>query len=99
MLEKGLDFASIQNKINELELRTDFEDFCRRMRFKWHFRKEPPPTFSEIPSFTPKSSWKPPRSHPNLEVFLSQIKHEIFKTCEKPLSYSNLSRDEWGTVR
>ena len=99
MLEKGLDFSSIQNKINELELRTDFEDFCRRMRIKWHFRNEPSPTFSEIPSFTPKSSWKLPRGYPNLEVFLSQIKHEIFKTCEKPLRYSNLSRDKWGTVR
>ena len=31
-LEKGLDFAPIQNKIDEPELRTDVEDFCRRMR-------------------------------------------------------------------
>ena len=56
-------------------------------------------TFSEIPSFTTKSSWKPPRGYPNLKVFLSQIEHEIFKTCEKPLSFSNLSRDEWRAVR
>ena len=34
VLEKGLDYAPIQNKINELELRKDFEDFCRRMRLK-----------------------------------------------------------------
>ena len=99
VLEKGLDFAPIQNKINEPELRTDFEDFCSRMRIKWQFRNEPSPTFSEIPSFTPKSSWKPPRDRPNLEVFWSQIEHEIFKTCEKPLGYSNLSRDEWRAVR
>ena len=52
-LEKSLDFAPIQNKINESELRTDFEDFCRRMLIKWHFRNEPSPTFSEIPSCTP----------------------------------------------
>ena len=79
VLEKGLDFAPIQNKINEPELRTDFEDFRRRMRIKWHFRNEPSPTFSEIQSFTPKSSWKPHRGHPNLEVFLSQIELEIIK--------------------
>ena len=84
VLEKGLDFAPIQNKINEPELRTNFEDFCRRMRIKWHFSNEPSPTFSEIPSFIPKSCWKPPRGHPNLEVFLSQTEHEIFKTYEKP---------------
>ena len=32
ILEKGLDYASIQNKINEPELRNDFSEFCRRIR-------------------------------------------------------------------
>ena len=80
--------------MNEPELRTDFEGLCKRIRIKWHFRNKPSPTFSELPSFTAKSSWKPPRGHPNVEVFLSQIEHEIFKTCGKSLGYSNLSRDE-----
>ena len=35
VLEKGLYLAPIQNKINEPELRTDFNEFCRRMRAKW----------------------------------------------------------------
>ena len=52
ILEKGLDFAPIQNKINEPELRTDFEEFCRRMRTKWHFRNEPTLEFSETPVFS-----------------------------------------------
>ena len=30
ILEKGLDYAPIQNKINELELKQDFEEFCRK---------------------------------------------------------------------
>ena len=51
ILEKGLDYAPIQNKINEPELR----------RLNWYFRNEPTPSFSERPSFTPKSSWKPPK--------------------------------------
>ena len=46
ILEKGLDFAPIQNKRNEPELRTDFEELCRRMRTKWHFRNEPTPEFN-----------------------------------------------------
>ena len=41
ILEKGLDFAPIQRKINEPELRKDFEEFCRCMRTKWDFRNEP----------------------------------------------------------
>ena len=67
VLEKGLDFTPIQNKINEPELRRDFKEFCQCMRLKWHFRNEP------------KSSWNPPTGHPNLEVFLSQIEHELFQ--------------------
>ena len=34
VLEKGLDFEPIQRNINELELRKDFGEFCRRMRAK-----------------------------------------------------------------
>ena len=99
ILEKGLDFAPIQRKINEPELREDFEEFCRRMRVKWYFRNEPSESFSNKPAFSPKSNWKPPEGHPNLEVFLSQIENELFKTVETPLSYSNLSKEEWEAVR
>ena len=51
ILEKGLDFTPIQRKINEPELRQDFEEFCRRMRIKWHFRNEPSDNFSETLAF------------------------------------------------
>ena len=40
ILEKRLDFAPVQNKINQPELRKGFEEFCRRMRIKWYFRNE-----------------------------------------------------------
>ena len=32
--------------------------------------------------------------HPNVEVFLSQVEHEIFKEVHSPLGYSNLSKEE-----
>ena len=38
ILEKGLDFAPTEKKINEHELRRDFQEFCRRMRMNWNFR-------------------------------------------------------------
>ena len=73
ILEKGLDFAPIQRKINDSELRKDFGEFFCRMRIKSHFRNESTSDFSNIPAFAPKSAWKPPKDHPNLEVFLSQV--------------------------
>ena len=69
VLEKGLDFAPIQKKLNEPELRSDFNEFCRRMRLKWHFRDESE-NFSEAPVFNPKSRWQPPQGHPCYKVFL-----------------------------
>ena len=71
VLEKELDFAHIQNTLNEPELRRDFEEFSRRMRCKWHFCNEVSENFSKTPSFRPKSVWKPPKGHASLEVFLS----------------------------
>ena len=99
VLGRGLDYASIQNKVNEPELRSDFEEFCRRMRLKWYFRNDPTPDFSEKPSFTPKSSWKPPTGHPNIKVFLSELEQQIFKIVDSKLGYSNFSKEEWQAMR
>ena len=98
VLEKGLDNAPIQSKINEPELRNDFEESCRRMHLKWYFHNETTSEFSETPSFTPKSSWKPPKGHPSLEWFLSEIEKEILPIPDSRLGYSNLSQEEWQAV-
>ena len=69
ILEKGLDYSPIQNKINKLELRRDFEDFAGRRRLKWYFINKSSSSFSEDTSFTLKSSWKTPKGNPSLEIF------------------------------
>ena len=51
VLEKVLDFVSFQRKVNESELRKDFEEFCRRMRTEWYFQDEISKHFSEVPAF------------------------------------------------
>ena len=47
VLEKSLDFAPIQGKIDEPKFRKDFNEFCRRMRIKWNFRNESLQYFSK----------------------------------------------------
>ena len=37
--------------------------------------------------------------HLNVEVFLSQIEHEIFKEVQNLVEYSNLSKEECKGVR
>ena len=56
VLEEGLDYAPIQKKVNEPELRSNFKEFFKMMHLKWFFRNQPTPNFSEKPSFTPKLS-------------------------------------------
>ena len=68
------------------------------MRLKWYFREEPTPFLSEQSSFSPKSSWSPPEGHSNLEVFLSQIEHELFRIPDKSLTYSNFTMEEWQAI-
>ena len=69
------------------------------MRIKWHFWNEPTSDFSNIPAFAPKSAWKPPKGRTNLEVFLGQVKSDLFKAIVRPLGYSNLSREVWDAIR
>ena len=95
--KKGLGFAPIQKKINEPELKSDFNKFCRRMRLKWHFRQELE-NFSEVPVFNAKSKWQPPQGHLWLEVFLSKIENESFELTQADIKYFNLWWEEWNAI-
>ena len=69
------------------------------MIIKWFFRDDISHNLSEEPAFTLKSKWKPAKGHPNLEVFLSQIKKELFELARSPLYYYNFSKEKWQAMR
>ena len=69
IIEKGFDFAPVRRKNNQHELRSDIEEFCRKVKTKWHFRNEPTLDFSNVPYFKHKSKWSPPKGHPAPETF------------------------------
>ena len=50
VLEKGLEFAPTPTKINESDFKRDFNEFSRKMRYKWYFRNDPTESFSEKPN-------------------------------------------------
>ena len=100
VLEQGLNFAPTQKCINELELRKDFVEFCRKMRIKRHFRNEITEDFSTNPVFRPKSNWTPPLGHPNLEMFLNELEKELFENSNfSHFHQQNFSREEWKALR
>ena len=99
ILEKMSQFAPMQNKVSEPKLRKDFGEFCRRMRINRYIRNNISENFFKRPGFAPKPKWKPPKGHPSLEVFFSQIEKELFELTEFPLNYSNFSKEEWKAMR
>ena len=91
-----LGFSPTPTFINEADLRRDFAEFARKMRFQCFFRNEPREGFSEIPAFRINANWSiPPKGHPALEMFLSQMKGEIFSLLSGNSASYNLTEEEW----
>ena len=80
--------------INEAELRSNFEEFCRRVRTKWHIQNELTPDFSNVPFVKSKSKWSPPKGHPAIKIFLSKVENELFKITYKGSGYSNFTSED-----
>ena len=99
VLEKGLGFAPTPTKINESDLKRDFNEFSRKMRCKWYFRNEDTEKFLEKPAFNIKSNWNLPNDQPAFEIFLSKLDNEVFSGLPgTPCDY-NLSKEEWLAMR
>ena len=92
VLEKSLGFAPTPTKIDETDLRADFNEFARKMRCKWFFYNELTENFSEAPAFLVKSNWNPPKGHPAIEIFLSKLETEIFSVL--PVLLRGLAEDQ-----
>ena len=94
VLEKRLGFASTPTKINETNLRADFNKLARTTKCNWLFRKEPTENFSEAPTFRVTWNWNPHKEHPATEIFLSKLETEIFSVLPGAPLDSNLSKEE-----
>ena len=80
--------------INEADLQRNFEDFTRKLRYRWYIRNEPTDNFRNVPAFRPKSFSNAPASHPCVELFLSRLEKETFSIfTRKPQRY-NFMKEE-----
>ena len=64
IVERGLGFAPTPTKINETDLRSEFNEFSKTISSKWFFQNEPSEKVCEKLPFLIKSSWNPPNGHP-----------------------------------
>ena len=99
ILEKGLGFPPATTRVNESDLKRDFNELSQTMRCKWYFRNEPKENFSEKPVFNVKSNWNPPNGHSALEIFLSKLENEVFSVLPGTPHNYYLSKEEWLAMR
>ena len=71
------------------------------MCIRWNFRDQPSEDFPDKPVFRPKSNWKAPPGHLDLELFLSQLEKEIFNGLLNDFISipSNMSKEKWEALR
>lgn len=97
--QKDLGFDHTTNLINEENLKRNFDDFSRKIRWKWQFRNELSDNLSKVPAFETKSLWKPPASHVCVKLLVSKLEKLLFSNLlDIPESYSP-SKDEYQVMR
>ena len=75
MLPKGLKFVPTANKIDRAKLKTELEEYGRKIRVMWHFRNDDPSFVAD--GFRPKSSFNPRNKDVIIETYLSCLEERL----------------------
>ena len=103
LLNKNLNFCPMPGYYNKKEIKTDIENFERKIKLKSFFElknqnksNENNSTSPDIPNITPKSTWEPPKNHHNINTFIEALNNdvdELFKH-KQTLPRNNISQHE-----
>ena len=91
LLSKGLKFVPTPNVVDRAALKQDLENFGRKLRLAWHFRKDGN-TFTPDP-FRRKKNYNPPKNDAAIELYLSRLEEEILDINTR-LKFHNISKEE-----
>ena len=98
LLSKGLSFVPTSERIDRYQLKNDLERFGRNIHLKMFYANEPTPSFSNSPAFRIPSKWTLLIRDTLLELYLSEIEHEIMKIEERGSNYPNLMKEEHEAI-
>ena len=90
-MSKGLKFAPAANKTDKAKLKTELEEYGRKLRLTWHFRKDEKPFPYE--KFRPKSTFNP-RNKDVIETYLSSLEERLFNIDIASKRFDNLTKEE-----
>ena len=89
-----MNFDPTPEKLDRWQIKKDLEQLGRNIRLKMFYINEASEAFSSKPAFRVPSTWTPPISDLQLEIYLSEIEEQLEAIEEKGKSYPNLSKGE-----
>ena len=92
LLSKGLKFVPTANKIDRAKLKTELEEYGRKLRLMWHFRNDEKPFSYE--KFRPKSTFNPRNKDTVIETYLSSLEERLLDIDISSKRFNNLTKEE-----
>ena len=96
LLSKGLKFVPTANKIDRAKLKTELEEYGRKLRLMWHFRNDEKPFSYE--KFRPKSTFNPRNKDTVIETYLSSLEERLLDIDISSKRFNNLTNKEHNTL-
>ena len=90
LLSKGLKFVPTANKIDRAKLKTELEEYGRKLLLMWHFRNDERSFAAD--RFIPKSSFNPRNKDVIIETYLSCLEERLLD-IEIPKDLRFIPRD------
>ena len=90
LLSKGLKFVLTANKIDRAKLKTELEEYGRKLWLMWHFRNDEKPFPFE--KFRPKSTFKPRNKDTVIQTYLSSLEERLVDLDISSKRFNNLAK-------
>ena len=89
-MSKGWKFVLTANKIDRAKLKTELEQYGRKLRLMWHFRNHEKPFPYE--KFRPKSPFNPRNKDIFTETYLSSLEERLLDVDVSSKRFNNLTK-------
>ena len=96
LLSKGLKFVSTANEIDRAKLKTEFEEYGRKLRLIWRFRNDEKPF--QYDKSRPKSTFNPRNKDTIIETYLSCLEERLLDIDISSKKFNNLTREECNAL-
>ena len=80
------------NKIHRAKLKTELEEYGRKLRFMWHFRNDQRSFAAD--RFKPKSSFNPKNKDVIIEIYLSCLEERLLDIGIPSKRFNRLTKEE-----